>query len=48
MQWLAVCAVDLVYVISIRDYIETHTSPLCLRRQIRKKTCFGVNLLKQK
>ena len=46
---MAVGAVDLVYVISIRDYIETHTSPRCaFCRQIRKKEAFGVNLLKQK
>ena len=38
---MAVGAVDLVYVISIRDYIETHTSPRCaFCRQIRKKRSF--------
>lgn len=47
MQWFY--AVDLMYVISIRDYIETHASPLWFRRQSEKKrACFSVNLLKQK
>ena len=34
---MAVGAVDLVYVISIRDYIETHTSPRCAFRRTNKE-----------